>query len=917
MKSALAHSVAVSLLSGMAIGIPASAGQTTRPGRPINADPLQSAPAPSGDGTRPGRPLPQESRPADDPLFAAPQSGSTTGSQASIRLQATAHKSGLWRDPATWGLDRPDKLVRPKDWPINGIWPLDPRAHRLDVFTGMNTVQIGEGGGIARGVASALDFSGHIKGPGELLLDGRITGRATQCTVDAAKGVRGYLELDDATLRSTARIGQERLTFMTPTLSLGVRDPQPISGPIVNGGVVVPRDFKEVSNLGHWVMGFGAIEAHVELFAGGGVRVTRRPSEAPGYGSFRTYDATAWADPCPEMAIGGRLAIGEGAELSLVLPNPGMGVQPISETFLLDALINVSDTVTAESRTSRITLWTVENHLPAGYAIQVLRSGGGLGSTRPLTIARSLPSPPSVGHSVSPADAEHMMSRISKEAVVGRAPGDVVISLGGGAKTWWAFNYRTDYSLRRMMDKAMEQATEEGAELVAKKLLQAAQRWALRRGMQKLAEGFAAVVLPTKKAELPIVLSEIAGQLVASGLGIDVESQNAHVIEAISVRQPELASGGGGGVEYMADFDNLVLVTHGTNGNCERSPSDGVDRQRETMGQLALYYAQLARQVEASMPPPPHVVEHRFPPEVEAALRRVTGVNPASPPDPVRNLPIAHGAYDVMKLKNRWQVFVLDWREYATGNDGVNVPEALGSSFNPFASAMYAQQIGISLADRVFAHRGNRPPRKVHLIAHSSGSWLIDGFADRLREHYGPSDSGGPEITVTFLDAFDLLGMPLGQLGDSADFAEHYFDAGPVPGTSGSGAGLPKHAVNIDVTALRQGVDGVSETHMWPYQWYIRTLQSACAGRADCVPCTTREDCEWREWGIARSPMFREYLVHKGEAFVKEFGFQRALSRRETGSLIEVVRDPLDPAEVPGFTPMVPFPREPFVPTPK
>ncbi len=125
--------------------------------------------------------------------------------------------------------------------------------------------------------------------------------------------------------------------------------------------------------------------------------------------------------------------------------------------------------------------------------------------------------------------------------------------------------------------------------------------------------------------------------------------------------------------------------------------------------------------------------------------------------------------------------------------------------FQPYESARIGRQIGMSLADWLL-DSGVDYSRldTIHLLGHSSGSWVLDGFAERMKERQ--ADFGSvPHIQLTYFDAFtgaswvDCVSQ-VPNLGESADTTtrlEHYVD-GRVLGTAGTVA----RGVNIDVTWL-------------------------------------------------------------------------------------------------------------------
>ncbi len=175
----------------------------------------------------------------------------------------------------------------------------------------------------------------------------------------------------------------------------------------------------------------------------------------------------------------------------------------------------------------------------------------------------------------------------------------------------------------------------------------------------------------------------------------------------------------------------------------------------------------------------------------------------------------------------RWDVVAFDWRQYATGPADADPVDRLIP--NPFASANNGISIGESLAfwlQEVKLHY-----QHVHLLSHSSSSWLVDALADKFYEQ----QDHGETIHLTLFDTFaptsgiEKPGAALPRLGDSADWAEQIVDSRLAsPGTDyglllGTNATL-KYAFNIDVTDLAPFSFNPLDWHAWPYQWYTQTV---------------------------------------------------------------------------------------------
>lgn len=243
--------------------------------------------------------------------------------------------------------------------------------------------------------------------------------------------------------------------------------------------------------------------------------------------------------------------------------------------------------------------------------------------------------------------------------------------------------------------------------------------------------------------------------------------------------------------------------------------------------------------------------------------------------------------------------------------------------FSPFESARIGREIGISLADWLLDSGIDRSQlSSIHLLSHSSGSWLIDGFAKRIKERaldFGPS--GPPEIQLTFFDIFmwprdtvahatQMWQPGLGPLSDAAAFIEHYVD-GRLPGTRDDhphGANIELVWLDPDLTisvgtslwsnATGGPIGGTPFTHQipmsapeylrmmgkkhpadifsfgggfslanlehnighaWPYEWYQSTVRRA-SGSAAYPASVWCRDHAWRNWGFVLSPLYRDSL---------------------------------------------------------
>jgi len=145
-----------------------------------------------------------------------------------------------------------------------------------------------------------------------------------------------------------------------------------------------------------------------------------------------------------------------------------------------------------------------------------------------------------------------------------------------------------------------------------------------------------------------------------------------------------------------------------------------------------------------------------------------------------------------------WRVAVLDWREYSTGSMQLNDPNG-APVFQPWVSAFIGADIGRACADLLLdCGLDYTELSEIHILGHSSGTWLIDAFTKRIRERaleFGTH--GPPQIQVTAFDAFTWPADAQGPLSDAADRTEQYLD-GRLPGTRSS----HPTGVNVDVVWL-------------------------------------------------------------------------------------------------------------------
>lgn len=177
-------------------------------------------------------------------------------------------------------------------------------------------------------------------------------------------------------------------------------------------------------------------------------------------------------------------------------------------------------------------------------------------------------------------------------------------------------------------------------------------------------------------------------------------------------------------------------------------------------------------------------------------------------------------------------VVLFDWTDYDGGGDnGFQNPFFGLDDFNPLQSANNGINIGESLVQWL-DERGVLTYKRIHLLGHSSGSWLVDAMADELDKM-----TSADKVQLTLWDAFVPPGvykqgvgwLSEENLGDNADFAEQYFDQGGFGlVTLYTQKILPK-AVNIELSALGDPLRGPFASHAWPYVWFEQTITSPAA----------------------------------------------------------------------------------------
>lgn len=152
-------------------------------------------------------------------------------------------------------------------------------------------------------------------------------------------------------------------------------------------------------------------------------------------------------------------------------------------------------------------------------------------------------------------------------------------------------------------------------------------------------------------------------------------------------------------------------------------------------------------------------------------------------------------------ISEHQQIYSVDWSDY---------------SQNLFRCSNNGRRIGLQIGEVIAA---NQTLKKVHLIGHSAGAFVVYGMCESLKKH-------NPSLVVhsTYLDP---LGIYSGvdwnygprNFGSCADISDAYIDIDDnVPGSN-----TPlEHAHTFDVTELKMSEDALYQgnAHRWPVEYY-------------------------------------------------------------------------------------------------
>lgn len=160
----------------------------------------------------------------------------------------------------------------------------------------------------------------------------------------------------------------------------------------------------------------------------------------------------------------------------------------------------------------------------------------------------------------------------------------------------------------------------------------------------------------------------------------------------------------------------------------------------------------------------------------------------------------------------RWDVVRVDWTAITE---------------RPLTSAARGYRLGYAMGQEL-ASRAHQPA-VIHLVAHSMGAHLIQGFADA----YHPLR---PQtlIHLTFLDAFMSRGpltlfYGIRVFGRNSTFAESYVTRGEPAFLTNA---LLRNAFNFDISGIipESRADNRNYPHNWPVDYYLQSADHAGPG---------------------------------------------------------------------------------------
>ncbi len=210
-----------------------------------------------------------------------------------------------------------------------------------------------------------------------------------------------------------------------------------------------------------------------------------------------------------------------------------------------------------------------------------------------------------------------------------------------------------------------------------------------------------------------------------------------------------------------------------------------------------------------------------------AGALEVYARQPVPAPPPALDLPpgvttlvlVIHGSADQDSPQLRDIVAGLTARYRDTPNAAVRFVNWAPASDQRLRAAATAQAVGRRIGESL-GHLGTL--RELHLIAHSSGTFMPDAICTAYR-------AGSPEparVTMTLLDPFQIRGFVdwtygAREHGRCADYTLAIINTDdPAPATNRPLA----QAYNLDVTAHPERATFTRNGHYWPVQYYLHHL---------------------------------------------------------------------------------------------
>ena len=203
-------------------------------------------------------------------------------------------------------------------------------------------------------------------------------------------------------------------------------------------------------------------------------------------------------------------------------------------------------------------------------------------------------------------------------------------------------------------------------------------------------------------------------------------------------------------------------------------------------------------------------------------------LNPLSPPDPVwvDSMASAINSYLTSQGLSRWKVCSYKWVEKSW-------------KFIPSDALEQGKEEGKKLGECLAMDRWDR----IHFIAHSAGSALIQAATDVIKD--SANGSSATIIHETFLDPFVGFGrLGVTWYGEGADWAENYFAHDLLTGGEAwqFTEGPLEYTYNVDVTrmdsedqawtyfstpsgiTLKRCSETINSSHAWAHVFYANTI---------------------------------------------------------------------------------------------